>query len=1038
LLAVRAPNTRQALARLIKLAKGIEVQKEPGSDTRELLQLAGIVSVDASGKLAFRNQIVARVFDEHWAKSEMPVNWRVYVAAAAGLGLAIWVPYWYTQVLPRPYIDTLSVVTHDYAVAEAAYERLARLPGFGARADRLLADVMVRRSQRAATITEVVAADAVIRDSLGMRELADEMLGEYWLRQSLAAMHRGDRDVALLYATEARRDAPAIAAQAATDLLDTDYARLQRTFRLPQPPISWDVDWERNELVVVDQIHRVERLSLGLGDAEAPDADQLTRVPRRLTAIQHVAVSRELNVEHEGTAGAFNLRVTVQHARASDLLLTLTAPSGAQATLAVPQPRIDQHELIFSARGSSELAALADEQTLGQWQLTLVDRRSGDAGSLSSWGLQFAVDEQPWLDAPEQGVALQDPTRSEQVGITLSATGRIAVAQPTRTSAAGALAVWDLSRGELIRDLPLQVVPTHVVVSARTRRVLAVSANEATIWDLERETPLGRLQSDGELVLLPAMISDEEFVAVAESNSDGALRIRLMDMRSGEVLANFAGAAVIEDWALGPQARYLAALDDAHRGLVLDPRTGTVRTQLRHHEDLIRLLPATDDTLVTVDAEGAVYGWDIPPPGAAGAGGGSWFIGTTADPASVDVAPAAGAVAFALGEGIVAVQDLRGLRQPQYVRADNGATAVARLAPQGNRLITARGSLLRLWDVGGDAPLASTDKDVSAVALDGSGEVAVFGYRGGHVRVRDISEVAPVSSRAEGVDYIGHRGRVTSLAVNAARNIIASGGSDGVVRIWNMMTVAPTAPLLRHPAGPVRALALSVDGNTAVSAGDYSARVWETQTGELLREIPVDGAALAVALSPATELVAVSDAAGNIFVGAPQGSEPMRVARAHAAVTAIAISADGALIVSGDAAGNVHLWDAAMPEASRTTYLFADAVSWVAFGTDAGTVFARSGAWVHELEVGPSGLAVVASRLLPIRIGPGAVPARIADESVRWLAGPTVGALVYADVTPAKPGSEPLPSDAPLLSRDWSAILGLSLDRATGTVRIAR
>jgi WD40 repeat protein/subtilisin-like proprotein convertase family protein len=1034
LLAERAPVTRQVLGRLIKLAKGREVQNEPASPTLELLQLAGIVNRDAGGALKFSNRIYARVFDERWARSEMPVNWRAYAAAAAGLALAIWLPYWYAQILPRPYIDTLTVVTQDYAVAEAAYSRLARLPFFGATADRLLADVMTRRSRVATTITEAAAADTVIRDSLGMESLADELMAEYWLRQSRAAMHRGDRDAALLYAMEAHRDAPAIAAHAVTELVDSDYARLARTFRLPQNPLSADVDWENSELVIVDQTRRIAHLALAPARVPVSEAIEDARAADRLSAIQHVPVTRDLFVEDDLVAGRFDLSLTLQHSSATDLQLTLAAPSGAAATFDVPEP-VGEQPLVLSAAGSSPLAALADEPTLGRWQLTLVDRRTGDEGTLSEWGLKFGIDRTVWRDVPEQGIALPDPFRSEQVDIVLSPGGRIAIAQPTRIGTALALAVWDLHRNELIGDLPLPAAASHVVVSSRARRVLTLGPNEATLWDFARDRPIARLEASGEFALTPALSSDEQFAVIAESSAGVQPRFSLLDMATGEVLARFAGVATVRDWVLGPQALYLAVLDGARRALIVDPFSGAPRGQLRHHRDLVRLLPATADTLVTVDADGTVNGWRITPDG--GGDTESWLIGTTVDAGSVSVAAEADGIAFALADGLVAVQDLRGARQPQYVRAGNGPPSVVRISPQGDRLVTAHGSLARLWDVDLDAPLSAVDRDVSAAALDAGGEIAVFGYRGGHVRVRDVGELERRSGHADGVDYIGHRGAVTSLAVNAASNVIASGGAESVVRIWNLMTVAPTPQFLRHPAGPIRALALSVDGTVVASAGDYSARVWATQTGELLGEIPVDGAALAVALAPGMELVAVGDTAGNIFLAPLRGTAPPGTARAPAAVLALAISADATLVISGDAAGNLQLWDAALPETSRATHLFADPVSWVGFGATGATVLAHSGAWVHELEMGPSGLAVIASRLLPIRIGPAAVPARL-DGGLRWLSDPAASAPRYEDMSLEAPAGEPLPPDSPLFARDWPAILGLHLDRATGSLLTSR
>jgi hypothetical protein len=185
------------------------------------------------------------------------------------------------------------------------------------------------------------------------------------------------------------------------------------------------------------------------------------------------------------------------------------------------------------------------------------------------------------------------------------------------------------------------------------------------------------------------------------------------------------------------------------------------------------------------------------------------------------------------------------------------------------------------------------------------------------------------------------------------------------------------------------------------------------------------------------ELVAVGDSAGDIFIAPLDRTAQPATARAQAAVLAVAISPDAKLVVSGDAAGNLQLWDASMPESSRAVHLFTDSVSWVAFDAAGTTVFAKSGAWIHELEIHEHGFTGVASRLLPIRLGPAAVAVR-RDGGLRWLSHPAASALRYEDMRFDVQHLEPIPTDAAVFARDWPAVLGLELDRATGNVRPVR
>jgi WD40 repeat protein len=540
-------------------------------------------------------------------------------------------------------------------------------------------------------------------------------------------------------------------------------------------------------------------------------------------------------------------------------------------------------------------------------------------------------------------------------------------------------------------------------------------------------------------VLPPAPSSDEQFVMIGEAVDATLTLYSLVRMDTGELVSSFAAAAGVRDWVLGPQARFLAILESGGRARILDPRSGRVLDQLRHQQDFARLIPVPhDDILVTVDTNGDIYGWQLDGADGAVTVAGNWLIGRTSDAEAVSVAARAEGLAFEPAAGLVATADVRGERNPAYFRVDaSSRMATTRISPGGDRVVTDSGPLFRLWRLEGAASSTAPDRDLSAAAIDADGRVALFGFRGGNVRVRSVEELRRAAP-ADNVDYIGHRGTVTSLAVNAARNMAASGGSDGVVRVWNLATVAPSEHFLRHPEGPIRALTISRAGDIVVSAAEYSARVWDAETGQLVGEIPVDGAALAVALSTDGSFVTVGDTAGNIFFGVPRGEEPRLSARARGAVTALAIAADGSVILSGDAAGTLQLWDAATGTPLRRPYAFDEPLSWVDFGADSATVFARSGSWVHELIVENDALVVVASRFLPIRLGPDAVPAEPSDDSIRWLAGPTQGAMDYLDIPMRGSPSPELGPDSPVLSRDWSAILGLAIDEASGLTGIAR
>src|SRR5439155_5193643 len=87
---------------------------------------------------------------------------------------------------------------------------------------------------------------------------------------------------------------------------------------------------------------------------------------------------------------------------------------------------------------------------------------------------------------------------------------------------------------------------------------------------------------------------------------------------------------------------------------------------------------------------------------------------------------------------------------------------------------------------------------------------------------------------------IGHEGAVTALdAIPSANAQIVSGSEDGSVRIWNV----ETGQLIREikHAGPVAAVAVRRDGKRLASAGvDKVTRLWDLNDGKEIAQLKGD------------------------------------------------------------------------------------------------------------------------------------------------------------------------------------------------------
>ena len=144
----------------------------------------------------------------------------------------------------------------------------------------------------------------------------------------------------------------------------------------------------------------------------------------------------------------------------------------------------------------------------------------------------------------------------------------------------------------------------------------------------------------------------------------------------------------------------------------------------------------------------------------------------------------------------------------------------------------------------------------TAVALDRSSELLAVGLASGQLQL-ELGAAAANSSTA--LAFFGHRGPITAAALNAGRNLAATGGSDGIVRVWDTASGAPTVAVMQPAEGAVTLVALSDDGRSVASAAERVVRIAAVADGRVMAELRADGAVTALAFAPDGASIAVGD-----------------------------------------------------------------------------------------------------------------------------------------------------------------------------------
>ena len=183
-----------------------------------------------------------------------------------------------------------------------------------------------------------------------------------------------------------------------------------------------------------------------------------------------------------------------------------------------------------------------------------------------------------------------------------------------------------------------------------------------------------------------------------------------------------------------------------------------------------------------------------------------------------------------------------------------------------------------------------------------------------------VSNPGPIpGARSWTVETVRHRGWLYAMAMSPDGEHFATGGVDGMVRIWDVQSGKLTRVLVGHNSY-VFGLAWSPDGNTLASTGSYdgSVRLWDTRSGRPLRTMTGEFKQYAqhVIWSPDGEsVIATGDTSGRVAQWNVVAGKHLHTVEHGKTVNGLACSADGKTLACSCSELSVQVWE--LPLAAR-------------------------------------------------------------------------------------------------------------------------
>jgi WD40 repeat protein len=576
-----------------RIRRGDKVIDDTRSPVHSWLKLSGLIVRREDRSLRVRNLVYERVFTGEWAKKAMPVDRRQRIAAlSASATLLIGFGVLITLFLPSEYVRVINNAADD--VPMDAYNRLHSLPGFGGK--------------------------------------ADELMAQFWGRRALREEGEGDRDEALLSRLQAvSTKSTDLRRSEANRLIGPDYNDLLMTYRHSQRvnAVAFTPDGKFVLTGSNDGTARLWRV----------DSGQLIFTLRHDSDVYAVAFSPDgklvLTGGRDRTARLWRvdsgqLISTLHHdddvlavAFSPDGKFVLTGSYGGMARLW----RIDSGQLIFTLRHDSFVPAVtfspdgkfiltgSDDGAARLWRVDSGQLISALRHNSSVLAVAFSPDGKLVLTGGDDYTARLWRVDSRQLISTLrhdygvravafSSDGKFVLTGSSDSTAR----VWRVDSGQLIFTFRHTNWVRAVAFSPDGKLILTGGDDGAArLWRVDSDQLTSVLRHDN-LVQAVAFSPDGKFVLTG--GDDYTARVWRVD--SGQLIFTFRHDNWVRAVAFSPDGKYVLTGSDDNTARLWRSDSGQLISTLRH-DDWVRSVAFSPDGkyVLTGSNDGRMRLWRV-------------------------------------------------------------------------------------------------------------------------------------------------------------------------------------------------------------------------------------------------------------------------------------------------------------------------------------------------------------------------------------------------------------------------------------------